>query len=592
VKNYSPSPLSIALIKAKPPLLLRVVLPFVFLLFLMFTTESFAQETFVISGKVLDASTSQPIAFASVGIKGKPMGTVTNSEGKFDFILTMKAQTDTLVVTNLGYHAYRVAVKDIKNPKNFFITLQPRVYSISEVVITDEGTNAKEIVQKACDSVVKHTSNVPYISEGFYREYISENNHWARAIESALSVYSDGKQTIGDVFYPTRLNGIRFSKNYLSSFVNSENYNQIGLFMTTNMDVKRYTMTMNAMKFSVDSMIYLDDKLIWVISAVPEKTREKVYYRTEMRLDPNTQKVIKEKKKYTYRVEKNTDYYYTYRYYITDSDFDFVKVSYWDTAYRPIVKDELKTYTGLFISYTTTQRSLEFTRYNNLWYPKYISEHKQIDYYRKKDSALYISVVKQSDFLINAYQTELVTEIPKAKEIRMFRDIYNQGYAYDRIFWSRYNKIADDQLRKDVFTDLRLAELERDTSRYDLYLAMKDSLDKARNRMLNASTVGIVDTTGEVADEGVPDLFFKVQIAAGRNEVSVTDPQFKGLRGVERQFVDGYYKYTYGSESSLDDALQLQKQLQGMGFPGAFVVPFYKGERITLARGVEILNSH
>ncbi len=552
-----------------------------------------AQETFVITGKVLDANTSQPIPYASIGIKGKPQGTATNSDGKFEFILTMKAQSDSLFVTNLGYHAFKIAVKDIKNPKSFFILLQPRVYNIGEVVVTDEGTDAYEIVKKACDSLTKNVSSVPFISEGFYREYIKENGNWARAIEAALSVYCDGKQYVGDYFYPTRLNGLRFSKNYLSSFVQSENYNQISLFMTSNMDVKRYTMSLNSMKFKVDSMIYLDDQLIWVISGKPDKTKEKAYYRTEYKMDPNSGKIVKNKIKETYEVEKNTDYFFQYRYYITDGDFAFVKVTFRDTAYRPMIRDELKTYTGLFISYTTTQKSLEFGRYNDLWYPKYMSEFKEISYYKKKDSVLYINVVKQSDFLVNSYQTELVTEIPKAKEIRMFKDIYNQGYVYDKIFWSKYNKMADDQLRREVFTDLRLAELERDTSKYDQYLAMKDSLDKARSTTMNASMVGVRDTSSNDLNEAtVPDLFFKVQIMAGKTEISTSDPQFKGLRGVERHQHDGMFKYTYGNESSLNDALMLQKQLLSMGFVGAFIVPYYKGERITLDKGVEILNSH
>lgn len=564
-----------------------------FALMMVFGFSAKAQETFVITGKVLDAKTSQPIPFASIGIKGKPMGTATNSDGKYEFILSMKSQQDTLSVTNLGYHAFKIAVKDIKNPKSFFILLQPRVYDIGEVVVTDEGTDAYDIVKRACDSLSKNVSNVPFISDGFYREYISENGSWARAIEAALSVYCDGKQYVGDYFYPTRLNGMRFSKNFLSAFVQSENYNQISLFMTSNMDVKRYTMSLNSMKFRVDSMIYLDDQLIWVISGKPEKTKMKAYYRTEYKMDPNTGKIVKLKVKDTYEVEKNSDYFFQYRYYITDGDFAFVKVTYNDTAYRPMIRDELKTYTGLFISYTTTKKSLEFGKYNNLWYPKYMSEFKEINYYKKKDSVLYINVVRQSDFLVNSYQTELVTEIPKAKEIRMFKDIYNQGYAYDKIFWSKYNKIADDQLRREVFTDLRLAELERDSSKYDQYLAMKDSLDKARSTVMNASMVGISDTSiTDINEAMVPELFFKVQIMAGKSEVSVTDPQFRGLRGVERHLHDGLFKYTYGNESSLNDALMLQKQLLSMGFMGAFVVPYYKGERITLDKGVEILNAN
>lgn len=568
-------------------LLLLLILP---LCFGLLPHAATAQDNISISGKVLDAQTSRPIAFASIGILGKPLGTVTNTDGRYEFIVPRTMLKDTLFVSNLGYFNFKVAVRDIKNTRNFYILLKTRVYNMKEVVITPEGSDARRIVRLAVDSLKRNLSSVPYISEGFYREYIRENGRWARAIETALSVYCDGKQYIGDYFYPIRLNGIRFSKNFLSPIVQSENYNQISLFMTSTLDVKRFVMDMDNMRFAVDSMIYLDKQLIWVISARPAKIKEKAYFHDEFKLDPNTGKVARVKVRTLHEVEKNTDFFYEYKYFITDGDFAFVKVSYRDTTYSPMIRDELKTYTGLFISYATNSKSLEFGKFNNLWYPKYLSEYKQINYFKKKDSNLYINVVKRSDFMINGYQTELVTEIPKSQEIKRFKDVYNQGYVYDKLFWDKYNKIADDNLRRDVFTDLKLSELERDSSKYELYLAMRDSLSRVRAEA-QARPVNVPEHVSEEVEPSVPNLFFKVQIMAGKTELNEYDPQFKGLRGVEKHFHDGLYKYTFGNESSLEDALLIQKQLLGMGFMGAFIVSYYNGDRITLDKAVEILNS-
>jgi hypothetical protein len=51
------------------------------------------------------------------------------------------------------------------------------------------------------------------------------------------------------------------------------------------------------------------------------------------------------------------------------------------------------------------------------------------------------------------------------------------------------------------------------------------------------------------------------------------------------------YKYVYGKEELLDNALEIQKQLQLYGFTGAFVVPFYKRERITVDEAISLINS-
>jgi hypothetical protein len=570
------------------------VLRFLLILLLLFISGwGYSQETITIKGKVLDAETSKSVPFASIGIAGKPLGTVTNSDGNFEFSFSRSFFTDSLFVSNLGYFTYKIALKDIKNRNSFFIVLQPRVYNMTEVEITPDGTDAYLIVKKACDSLCKNTPAFAYLSDGFYREYISENGSWARAIEASLSVYNDGKQHIGDYFFPAKLNGIRISKDFLSSFSHSENVNQISLFLTSTMDIKWFVMSINSMKFKVDSMIYLDDKLIWVISGTPEQTKKKAYYKYEYSKDRNTGKVIRIKKKYTYETEKNSDFFFRYRYYITDGDFAFVKVEYNDTTYKPDLKEELKTYSGLYISYTTTRKTLEFTKYAKLWFPKFLSEFKEIAYYRRPDSSLFINLVKQSDFMISSYQTELVTEIPQSQEIKMYKDIYKQGYVFDPFYWANYNKIVDDELRNNVFLDLRLAELERDTSSHDLYLALKDSIEKSQ---IEAQVVNITaekDTLqSDVNETVVNDLIFKVQILAVSAELKENDPAFKNLQGVEMYFHKGLYKYTYGNISSMNDAQELLKHLQSVGFSDAFIVPFYKGDRISIIEAVEMLNSH
>ena len=152
--------------------------------------------------------------------------------------------------------------------------------------------------------------------------------------------------------------------------------------------------------------------------------------------------------------------------------------------------------------------------------------------------------------------------------------------------------MVDDELRAVVFADLKLSELEKDPNAVDLYLAMKDSIEKAQLAKNNFDELGMKDTTVIDINEAVlANLFFKVQIMAIGKEIAENHPDFKGLKGVEMYYHKGLYKYTYGNESSLNSALMIQKQLLSMGFKGAFIVPFYKGERITLDEGVALLNS-
>ena len=49
-----------------------------------FSTQA---QKITLSARVQDNVNSEPLPFASVGIKGKPIGTVTNLQGEFDFHL-------------------------------------------------------------------------------------------------------------------------------------------------------------------------------------------------------------------------------------------------------------------------------------------------------------------------------------------------------------------------------------------------------------------------------------------------------------------------------------------------------------------------
>ncbi|MDD4683700.1 MAG: TonB-dependent receptor [Bacteroidales bacterium] len=89
-----------------------------------------------IEGHVFDARTKDPIAFASIGIKGTSIGTVTDREG--DFILRkLQPGTYTLVITFVGYERYEQEVRVVRNrPVHAHIELKETKVMMDEVVIS------------------------------------------------------------------------------------------------------------------------------------------------------------------------------------------------------------------------------------------------------------------------------------------------------------------------------------------------------------------------------------------------------------------------------------------------------------------------
>jgi iron complex outermembrane recepter protein len=80
-----------------------------------------------ISGRVIDAATSKPIASASIQTKNTNKGAQTNESGTFTIVANAG---DVLIISAIGFNTTEVIAKD-----NIIIELTPKVYNDAEVVV-------------------------------------------------------------------------------------------------------------------------------------------------------------------------------------------------------------------------------------------------------------------------------------------------------------------------------------------------------------------------------------------------------------------------------------------------------------------------
>ena len=102
----------------------KIKLLFSLLIIFVLTQNTIAQK---ISGKVIDASTGNPIVGASVLAKGSNSGTSTNASGVF----TVKTKAgDVLTVSATGY-----TTKEILAVENITISLEAKTDELVDVVV-------------------------------------------------------------------------------------------------------------------------------------------------------------------------------------------------------------------------------------------------------------------------------------------------------------------------------------------------------------------------------------------------------------------------------------------------------------------------
>src|SRR5262245_45774210 len=111
-----------------------------FILILGFLGCSFLSlhgQMLTLSGRVLDKESKEPLSYASIGLKGHPFGTVTNSSGEFDFHIPPLLIDQTMVISMVGYINYTAEVSVLLKDDINVILLERSNTVLSELVVAD-----------------------------------------------------------------------------------------------------------------------------------------------------------------------------------------------------------------------------------------------------------------------------------------------------------------------------------------------------------------------------------------------------------------------------------------------------------------------
>ena len=89
----------------------------------------------------------------------------------------------------------------------------------------------------------------------------------------------------------------------------------------------------------------------------------------------------------------------------------------------------------------------------------------------------------------------------------------------------------------------------------------------------------------------VPDLVFRIQIAASATPLPLSDQRFRGLTDIYTYEHAAMYKYTAGAFDTRQKAEVFRKELKRLGFADAFVVVLYQERRISNEQAEVLVNA-
>jgi hypothetical protein len=390
-----------------------------FILLLILTSHSIsAQNSITISGKVTDVETFEPIAYATVAVKNEPFGTITNLAGEFDFHIPEVYQKRIMVISSLGYVDFNIDLDSVTLTSGLSIELEPSKILLDEVLISEYLT-AGELLRLAILRIENNFPMSPFEMNGFYRDVKSVNGESVALLEAAVRIYD---------------------KNYQEPRNKSQLRERVSL-----VEVRRtidYDISLNKY-FRQYNM--LEDLLLenYVKYRTFEK-EEHFYNSLQRRKVPgyNNQAinlVYLEEDDYSLKIFIDEDYG-IHRIILILGDGD-----------NPIVVDKKTRKLRCNIMYMTKQ--IEFQKFSNKLYLKYIASNHTNEWVHKKTGELQLLTERDQALLINQINTTNPKWVKNSKKMKHFGLQY-QHNSYNTAFWDNYNTIKEMPLDEKIRADL------------------------------------------------------------------------------------------------------------------------------------------
>jgi hypothetical protein len=173
---------------------LRLLVCVVFFILEVNSSFLFSQSIDYFNGKVIDSKTSKPVAFATVKLKVNQLGVYANADGDFRIYRNTRFQTDSIIITCIGFKRYSIAVKDLSENTVNRINLTPSIYGLREVKVTASrrNLNSAVIISRAIRKIPDNYPVKPFNYISYYRDYQKKDSNYINLNEAIVQTRDTG----------------------------------------------------------------------------------------------------------------------------------------------------------------------------------------------------------------------------------------------------------------------------------------------------------------------------------------------------------------------------------------------------------------
>jgi len=191
-------------------------------------------ELIRITGSITDLEDNSPLAAANICVVGQPLGTITNENGAFEFIVPRSFEGQTLAFSMMGYSSESMKVPDNDSIINLMMTSSN--IKLPEVQV--KAVSADEVIKKVVENRHHNYLLSSVALTGFFRESIRQDGGYVQVSEAVVEIFKPPYDE------PFSLEKVRFIKGRRSNAVEDMNFVQFrlqgGPFYFSRVDVARY----------------------------------------------------------------------------------------------------------------------------------------------------------------------------------------------------------------------------------------------------------------------------------------------------------------------------------------------------------------
>jgi len=375
------------------------------------------REPITIKGKVMEQKKKEPLPFATISLKNHSIGTITNNEGEFIFKIDPKFQSDTLIMSYIGYENHTIPISLINKDDKDTYYLSRKRYSIQEVIVRTRDPVL--ILKKAIDRIENnYHTQTPILLTSFYRETVKKEDKFTSVSEALLKIYKPNNR----IFQSSQIKVLKSRKT-----IDYTKKDSVMLKLKAGLEAILYLdivgeeisflndLNRRLYSYSLDDISYFDQKDVYVISFKPKKEASIPLYTGKIYINIENLAIIGAE------------------FYLNKENIDKISESLiikkkWDIKVKP-------KKTSYFVSYKSSKG-------------KYYLHHIRGDLtfrLRRKGELFGDDFHVSFEMVTNNLKTENIEKFKSKETAKPHKIFIEQIGKYDRGFWGDYNYIIPNE---------------------------------------------------------------------------------------------------------------------------------------------------